>query len=108
MAEGGLTMLVRLLRKTPDNEVRQLVTGTLWNLSSCEELKRPIIDDALAVLVNQIIIPCSGWDARGGGAGAVAQPPNFPDPYLSTVFRNATGVLRCDEFSFFKFSLMFG
>lgn len=33
---GGIPTLVRLLRKTPDNEIRELVTGILWNLSSCE------------------------------------------------------------------------
>lgn len=33
---GGIPALVRLLRKTSDNEVRELVTGILWNLSSCE------------------------------------------------------------------------
>ena len=26
----------RLLRKTTDNEVKELVTGVLWNLSSCD------------------------------------------------------------------------
>ena len=33
---GGLANLVRLLKKTRDQEVRELVTGILWNLSSCE------------------------------------------------------------------------
>ena len=33
---GGITALVRLLRKTTDNEVKELVTGVLWNLSSCD------------------------------------------------------------------------
>ena len=32
---GGIPALVRLLRKSPDNDVRELVTGILWNLSSC-------------------------------------------------------------------------
>ena len=31
----------RLLRKTTDNEVKELVTGVLWNLSSCDV--RPIL-----------------------------------------------------------------
>lgn len=29
-------MLMNLLRKSPDPEVKELVTGILWNLSSCE------------------------------------------------------------------------
>ena len=33
---GGITALVRLLRKATDNEVKELVTGVLWNLSSCD------------------------------------------------------------------------
>ena len=33
---GGIPALVRLLRKSPDNDVRELVTGILWNLSSCQ------------------------------------------------------------------------
>ena len=33
---GGIPSLVRLLRKSGDNDVRELVTGILWNLSSCQ------------------------------------------------------------------------
>lgn len=33
---GGIPALVRLLKRTPENEVKELVTGVLWNLSSCE------------------------------------------------------------------------
>jgi hypothetical protein len=33
---GGIPALVRLLRKTQDSEVRELVAGVLWNLSSCD------------------------------------------------------------------------
>merc|ERR1719433_2295900 len=83
-AAGGVTALVRLLRKTTDNEVKELVTGVLWNLSSCDDLKRTIIEEALLVLVNIVIIPHSGWD-RSGQSG---------ETHWSTVFRNASGVLR--------------
>jgi len=83
-AAGGTNALVRLLRKTADNEVKELVTGVLWNLSSCDDLKRTIIDEALLVLINIVIIPHSGWD-RGGGGG---------ETHWSTVFRNASGILR--------------
>ncbi|XP_064476497.1 splicing regulator ARVCF-like isoform X1 [Ornithodoros turicata] len=87
---GGIPALIRLLRKTPDNEIRELVTGVLWNLSSCEELKRPIIDDALPVLVNHVIIPLSGWDRNRDRADH-----NKPQEiYWTIVFRNASGVLR--------------
>ena len=84
---GGTNALVRLLRKTQDNDVKELVTGVLWNLSSCDDLKRTIIDEALLVLVNIVIIPHSGWD-RAGQSG---------ETHWSTVFRNASGVLRLVE-----------
>nr|XP_042905444.1 catenin delta-2 isoform X4 [Parasteatoda tepidariorum] len=88
----GIPALVRLLRKTPDNEIRELVTGILWNLSSCEDLKRPIIDDALNVLVNHVIIPQSGYDRNIPNIFLHEIKPN--EIYWSTVFRNASGVLR--------------
>ncbi|XP_059090371.1 catenin delta-2-like isoform X2 [Tigriopus californicus] len=81
---GGIPSLVRLLRKTADNEVKELVTGVLWNLSSCDDLKRTIIDESLLVLVNIVIIPHSGWDRNGPGS----------DTVWSTVFRNSSGILR--------------
>ncbi|XP_067342736.1 catenin delta-2 isoform X4 [Channa argus] len=86
---GGIPALVRLLRKTGDVEIRELVTGVLWNLSSCDALKMPIIQDALAVLTNSVIIPQSNWDSS----------PNHHDDrklhlHTSQVLRNATGCLR--------------
>jgi hypothetical protein len=33
---GGIPSLINLLRKSSDGEVKELVTGVLWNLSSCE------------------------------------------------------------------------
>ncbi|KAF0028225.1 hypothetical protein F2P81_019312 [Scophthalmus maximus] len=86
---GGIPALVRLLRKTGDVEIRELVTGVLWNLSSCDALKMPIIQDALAVLTNSVIIPHSSWDSS----------PNHHDDrklhlHTSQVLRNATGCLR--------------
>merc|ERR1719328_916344 len=83
---GGITALVRLLRKTTDNEVKELVTGVLWNLSSCDDLKRAIIDEALLVLINIVIIPHSGWDPNGQGSGG--------ETHWTTVLRNSSGILR--------------
>ncbi|XP_046407049.1 catenin delta-2-like isoform X13 [Ischnura elegans] len=80
---GGIPALINLLRKSPDAEVKELVTGVLWNLSSCEDLKKSIIDDGLTMIVNHIIIPHSGWDHTSPG-----------ETCWSTVFRNASGVLR--------------
>ncbi|XP_032872983.1 catenin delta-2 isoform X4 [Amblyraja radiata] len=85
---GGIPGLVRLLRKTPDVEIRELVTGVLWNLSSCDALKMPIIQDALVVLTNAIIIPHSGWDI------SPHQEDRKIQLHTSMVLRNATGCLR--------------
>ncbi|KPJ19284.1 Catenin delta-2 [Papilio machaon] len=80
---GGIPALMALLCRTNDMEVKELVTGVIWNMSSCEDLKQSIIDDAAQVIVNKVIIPQSGW-----------HPTNPGDTYWSTVFRNASGVLR--------------
>ncbi|CAL8134880.1 unnamed protein product [Orchesella dallaii] len=91
---GGIPALVRLLKRTADNEVKELVTGVLWNLSSCEELKKAIIDDAMVALVNIVIIPHSGWDRSLATGSSVNNPSHIPDACWSTVFKNASGVLR--------------
>lgn len=81
---GGVPALISLLRKTSDAEIKELVTGVLWNLSSCEDLKKAIIDDGVTLVVNNIIIPHSGWDPSASNG----------ETCWSTVFRNASGVLR--------------
>lgn len=80
---GGIPALMALLCRATDLEVKELVTGVIWNMSSCEDLKQSIIDDAAHVIVTKVIIPHSGW-----------HPTNPGDTYWSTVFRNASGVLR--------------
>ncbi|EHB08928.1 Catenin delta-2 [Heterocephalus glaber] len=85
---GGIPALVRLLRKTTDLEIQELVTGVLWNLSSCDALKMPIIQDALAVLTNAVIIPHSGWE------NSPLQDDRKIQLHSSQVLRNATGCLR--------------
>lgn len=80
---GGINALIGLLRRTTESDVKELVTGVVWNMSSCEDLKRAIIDDGVAVVVTYIVIPHSGWDAQSPG-----------DTCWSNVFRNASGVLR--------------
>ncbi|KAM4706180.1 catenin delta-2 isoform 2-T2 [Rhinophrynus dorsalis] len=85
---GGIPALVRLLRKATDLEIRELVTGVLWNLSSCDALKMPIIQDALAVLTNAVIIPHSGWE------NSILQDDRKMQLHSSQVLRNATGCLR--------------
>lgn len=69
--------------------------GVLWNLSSCDALKMPIIQDALAVLTNAVIIPHSGWDTSPH-----TQEDRKLHLHSSQVLRNATGCLRSVSPSF--------
>ncbi|XP_074493376.1 ARVCF delta catenin family member b isoform X8 [Sebastes fasciatus] len=84
----GIPGLVRLLRKTNDMEVRELITGTLWNLSSYEPLKMVIINHGLQTLTNEVIIPHSGWE------GEPNEDSKPRDAEWTTVFKNTSGCLR--------------
>lgn len=103
-AANGIYALVSLLKYSiNDKELKELITGILWNLSSSEEVKKTIIDEAVKDIVNYIIIPGSGWNGQVGVINGVNQDSSY-DPlygtntpgeiYWSTVFRNSTGVLR--------------
>uniref|UniRef100_A0A8D3CN29 Plakophilin 4 n=1 Tax=Scophthalmus maximus TaxID=52904 RepID=A0A8D3CN29_SCOMX len=85
---GGVPALLRLLRKTTDNEVRELVTGVLWNLSSCDAVKMTIIRDALTTLINTVVIPHSGWSS------ASHHEEHKVKFQSSLLLRNTTGCLR--------------
>uniref|UniRef100_A0A8C1MXM4 ARVCF delta catenin family member a n=1 Tax=Cyprinus carpio TaxID=7962 RepID=A0A8C1MXM4_CYPCA len=84
----GIPALLRLLRRTDDVEVRELVTGTLWNLSSHEPLKMIVINHGLQTLTDEIIIPHSGL------RGDPNDPARPGAPEWNTVFKNTSGCLR--------------
>ncbi|XP_022071006.2 splicing regulator ARVCF isoform X2 [Acanthochromis polyacanthus] len=84
----GIQALVRLLRKTSSMEVKELVTGTLWNLSSHEPLKLTVINQGLQTLTDEIIIPHSGWRRDS------ADPSKLQSAEWTTVFKNTSGCLR--------------
>ncbi|KAK7895230.1 hypothetical protein WMY93_020555 [Mugilogobius chulae] len=84
----GIQALVRLLRKTSSVEVKELVTGTLWNLSSHEPLKMSVINHGLQTLTDEIIIPHSGW-RRDTSDSSKMQSAEW-----TTVFKNTSGCLR--------------
>lgn len=86
--DGGIPALLRLLRKTVDAEMRELITGVLWNLSSCDGVKMPIIRDALTTLTNNVVIPHSGWSSSSYDEDRKVK---F---HTSLVLRNTTGCLR--------------
>ncbi|XP_067395933.1 splicing regulator ARVCF isoform X5 [Emydura macquarii macquarii] len=84
----GIPALIRLLRKTNDMEVRELITGILWNLSSYEPLKMVIINHGLQTLTNEVIIPHSGWESEPN------EDSKPRDAEWTTVFKNTSGCLR--------------
>ena len=96
-SSNGIFALISLLKYSiNDKELKELITGILWNLSSSEEIKTSIIDEAVKDIVNYIIIPGSGWDGRVNGAVDTSYDPVYGtgEIYWATVFRNSTGVLR--------------
>lgn len=94
-----MDLLLNLIWQNPPFSWPRICTlsssGVLWNLSSCDALKMPIIQDALAVLTNAVIIPHSGWDTSPH-----AQEDRKLHLHSSQVLRNATGCLRSVHFSF--------
>ncbi|XP_067913253.1 plakophilin-1-like [Heterodontus francisci] len=78
----GIKRVLQLLRETHDPETEKQITGLLWNLSSCENLKEDLINDALPVLNESVIIPYASEEYRNLKATN------------SEVFYNATGCLR--------------
>ena len=59
-------------------------------------MKRIIIDEALLVLVNIVIIPHSGWDPNGPGN----------DTHWTTVLRNSSGILRYVKYFYGGFKVL--
>ncbi|XP_075955236.1 splicing regulator ARVCF [Anarhichas minor] len=84
----GIQALVRLMRKSSSIEVKELVTGTLWNLSSHEPLKMMVINNGLQTLTDEIIIPHSA------GRRDSANPSKLLSAEWTTVFKNTSGCLR--------------
>ncbi|KAI3384067.1 hypothetical protein SNEBB_000280 [Seison nebaliae] len=82
---NGIESLVRLLVETNDNSVKEAATAVLWNLSGCEETKKPIMIIGLAALTERIIVPLCSLSIQR------LQNQNYAFP---TVLRNAVGILR--------------
>lgn len=89
----GIQALVRTLINNPDNEIRELATSVLWNLSSCEDIKWSIVDAALYPLVSVILVPYTSW-FKANFSNSQQYLPTSSETHWSTVFRNTTGVLR--------------
>uniref|UniRef100_A0A673AFG4 Catenin delta 1 n=1 Tax=Sphaeramia orbicularis TaxID=375764 RepID=A0A673AFG4_9TELE len=87
----GVPALVRLLRKTHDQDLTDTITGTLWNLSSHDSVKMEIVDHALHALADEVIVPHSGWE-RGSNGGEESCKPRHLE--WETALTNTAGCLR--------------
>ncbi|XP_016310639.1 catenin delta-1-like isoform X1 [Sinocyclocheilus anshuiensis] len=87
----GIPALVRLLRKTRDQDLTDTITGTLWNLSSHDSVKMEIVDHALHALSDEVMVPHSGWE-RGNEGGEESCKPRHLE--WETALTNTTGCLR--------------
>ncbi|KAG1941956.1 plakophilin-1 [Pimephales promelas] len=55
----GIEAILTLLRNTNVAETQKQLTGLLWNLSSAEELKPELIENAMPLLTESILVPYS-------------------------------------------------
>ncbi|XP_068596092.1 catenin delta-1-like [Brachionichthys hirsutus] len=87
----GVPALVRLLRKTRDQDLTDTITGTLWNLSSNDSVKMEIVDHALHALADEVVVPHSGWE-RGINGGEESCKPRHLE--WEAALTNTAGCLR--------------
>lgn len=90
----GVPALVRLLRKTHDQELTDTITGTLWNLSSHDSVKMEIVDHALHALADEVLVPHSGWERGSNGAGGGEENCKPRHLEWETSLTNTAGCLR--------------
>ncbi|KAM3624220.1 uncharacterized protein V6R79_020738 [Siganus canaliculatus] len=90
----GVPALVRLLRKTRDQDLTDTITGTLWNLSSHDFVKMEIVDQALHTLSDEVMVPHSGWERGSNGAGGGEENCKPRHLEWETALTNTAGCLR--------------
>ncbi|KAM4750078.1 catenin delta-1 isoform 2-T3 [Anableps anableps] len=90
----GVPALIRLLRKTRDQDLTEIITGTLWNLSSQDSVKMEIVDHALHALSDEVMVPHSGWERGSSGAGGGEENGKPRPPEWDTALTNTAGCLR--------------
>uniref|UniRef100_A0A8R1TVP6 Fibronectin type-III domain-containing protein n=1 Tax=Onchocerca volvulus TaxID=6282 RepID=A0A8R1TVP6_ONCVO len=84
---GGIVALAALLRQTHDAQVMEEVTATLWNLSSCDDLKPAILSQVSESITQRIVVPGSGSIRNNAESGLSMS-------HSINMFKNGTGVLR--------------
>ncbi|XP_065653552.1 uncharacterized protein LOC136071883 isoform X2 [Hydra vulgaris] len=86
---GGVVACSKLLYKTSSIDVREHITGILYNISSVKSISIEILKECLEVVSMLVIIPLSGWEREYATIGK--KPRNV---IWSVLLRNSTGVLR--------------
>uniref|UniRef100_A0A672HZT7 Catenin (cadherin-associated protein), delta 1 n=1 Tax=Salarias fasciatus TaxID=181472 RepID=A0A672HZT7_SALFA len=90
----GVPALIRLLRKIRDQDLTDIITGTLWNLSSHDSVKMEIVDHALHALSDEVMVPHSGWERGSNGAGGGEENCKPRHLEWETALTNTAGCLR--------------
>uniref|UniRef100_A0A915E7U3 Fibronectin type-III domain-containing protein n=1 Tax=Ditylenchus dipsaci TaxID=166011 RepID=A0A915E7U3_9BILA len=83
---GGVKSLAIVIQRTQSAHVKEEATGALWNISSCDDLKEPILNQVTEPIINGVVIPFSGLFSN-----QIQEPSSSKN---SNVFRNGTGILR--------------
>ncbi|XP_047222649.1 catenin delta-1 isoform X4 [Girardinichthys multiradiatus] len=90
----GVPALIRLLRKTRDQDLTDIITGTLWNLSSQDSVKMEIVDHALHALSDEVMVTRSGWERGSNGAGGGEEDCKPRHLEWEIALTNTAGCLR--------------
>lgn len=128
----GVPALVRLLRKTHNQDLTDTITGinigmrvsklclfitkkkskcvwiiisgvfpgTLWNLSSHDSVKMEIVDHALHAVVDEVIVPHSGWEQGSNGGEENCKPRHLEWEIALT---NSAGCLRYSNYQLLNY-----
>ncbi|CAK8672686.1 catenin delta-1-like isoform X2 [Clavelina lepadiformis] len=81
----GVPAVVRLIRSAKNSQIKELATGTLWNLSAHPELKGQVLELGLEPLTNLVIIPY---------ADSISQDSKPKEIEMVDIFTNSVGVIR--------------
>lgn len=74
--------------------------GTLWNLSSHDSVKMEIVDHALHAIVDEVIVPHSGWERGSNGGGESCKPRHLE---WEVALTNSAGCLRYSNYQLLSY-----
>lgn len=86
---NGVRALSNVIKMSQDQHVKEEASGALWNISSCDELKEPVLKQVAETIVTSIVVPGSGYNKIPSSGS-----PQNDSKQSTNVFRNGTGILR--------------